>query len=575
MKSWDSTIPERLWKAKEAPEHLGIIFVDRSGKEEQYSWKTITERAQRMAQWLIDQGVQFQDRVCIVLPTSIEFFDVFFGAQIIGAVPVPLYPPLRLGKMDSYVARTVTMLTAVNASILLTNKRVSRVLGRVLVEYTPPLGLHNLNSVNLDTLEPVSEYSSELTSDHLAMAQFSSGTTVAPKPVGLTYRQVLSNTDLISETLEGEVGCSWLPLYHDMGLIGCVFPAFSIPGTMVLIPPEVFLQRPILWLQCISKHRAFISPAPNFAYAYCVQRIKDEQLEGLDLSCWKMALNGAEAVAPKHLRAFQEKFKSVGFHANALCPVYGLAEASLGVSFSSPDTPFTAKKFDREILQEGRVVERNDGIELASVGQPLPFCNVEIRDNNGSKLPTNQIGNIWISSPSLMQGYLNDAPSAIENGWHNSGDLGFFHEGELYIYGRSKDVIVLGGQNHAPQDLEMAVDGLSGVRTGCAVAVGHQDDEGERIFLFVETLKGESIPEDLAEQCKSSVSRETGVNCDLIILVSAGTLPRTSSGKLRRRETLNLFLSGNLLPPKEMNAFNLAGIMAQSMIGHWKSRWRS
>ena len=192
-----------------------------------------------------------------------------------------------------------------------------------------------------------------------------------------------------------------------------------------------------------------------------------------------------------------------------------------------------------------------DGVELASVGKALPCCDIEIRDEDGQDYQNNQIGEIWVQSPSVMNGYLNDAPSSIHDGWLATGDLGFYFEEELYIYGRKKDVIVLGGQNHAPQDLEMAVDGLDGVRTGCTVAVSNVDSDGEQVFLFVETTTDTPINPELAELCKQAVLRETGVSCDLVVLLKPGTIPRTSSGKLRRRETLHLFETGNLLPPKD------------------------
>lgn len=574
---WDSTLPERLWEAAQSQSNHGLVFVSRTGTDTQYTWATILDRARKMATHLQSIGVTTGDRVAIVLPTCIQFFDVFFGIQILGAVPVPLYPPLRLGKMDIYVERTVAMLGAVDATLLVSDQRISKVLGRVLDGYTPHLGLLNVDKSNWAGCMPIDTWEPSLTADHLAMAQFSSGTTVAPKPVGLTHRQVLSNTDIICSVVEGNVGCSWLPLYHDMGLIGCIFPALSKVGTMVLISPEDFLRRPALWLKSISKYSAYISPAPNFAYAYCTNRIKERELDGVDLSSWKMALNGAEAVAPKHLRAFIERFSSVGFDSHALCPVYGLAEASLGVSFSTPDTLFTSRYFDRSTLQQGVAslsTVDNEGVELASVGKALPKCHVEIRDDNGITLADNNIGEIWVQSPSVMRGYLNDAPSPIQSGWLATGDLGFVFEDELYIYGRKKDVIVLAGQNHAPQDLEMAVDDIEGVRTGCAVAVGKVDDNGEQIFLFVETQTKGASSSHLAEQCKQAVLRETGISCDLVVLLDPGTIPRTSSGKLRRRNTLHLFESGNLLPPKEMTALNMAGILASSMVGHWKARWR-
>ena len=574
--SWDSTLPERLWNAGQQQTNEGLILVSRTGQETKHTWTEILDRSRRTATILQQKGVQFGDRIAIVLPTCIEFFDVFFGLQILGAIPVPLYPPLRLGKLDIYIGRTIAMLNAVDGAMLISNRRVSKVLGRVLEGYQPRLGSLNVESIDLNTTIPIDTWNDALTSHSLAMAQFSSGTTVAPKPVGLTHRQVLSNTDIICSVVEGNIGCSWLPLYHDMGLIGCIFPALSKVGTMVLIAPEDFLRRPSLWLKSISKHKAYISPAPNFAYAYCTQRIKDSELEGLDLSCWKMALNGAEAVAPKHLRAFIERFETIGFDAKALCPVYGLAEASLGVSFSSPGSVFTSHHFTREDMQRGQITlsTDDDGVELASVGKALPCSDIEIRDDDGVVLPENRIGEIWVQSPSIMKGYLNDAPSSIEDGWLATGDLGFYFEDELYIYGRKKDVIILGGQNHAPQDLEMAVDGLDGVRTGCTVAVSNVGSDGEQVFLFVETTTDTPTNPELAELCKQSVLRETGVSCDLIVLLKPGTIPRTSSGKLRRRETLHLFETGNLIPPKETTAIRMAGVLAQSMIGHWKARWR-
>ena len=575
--TWNTTLPERLWNAGSNPTDHGLVFVSRTGSEVRYTWPEILERARVMASVLEKQGVQFGDRVSIVLPTCIDFFDVFFGLQILGAIPVPLYPPLRLGKIDTYIDRTVAMLDAVSAVLLVSNKRVSKVLGRVLEGYQPKLGLLNVDTVDKQSTAPIDTWNPNLTSSHLAMAQFSSGTTVAPKPVGLTHRNVISNTDIICSVVEGNIGCSWLPLYHDMGLIGCIFPALSKVGSMVLIAPEDFLRRPSLWLKSISKHKAYISPAPNFAYAYCTQRVKESELEGLDLSSWKMALNGAEAVAPKHLRAFIERFSSVGFNGLALCPVYGLAEASLGVSFSSPERMFTAHHFNREHMQRGIIVladTPNEGVELASVGQALPCCSIEIRGEDHHPVPDNHIGEIWVDSPSVMQGYLNDAPSSVKDGWLATGDLGFYFEGELYIYGRKKDVIVLGGQNHAPQDLEMAVDGIEGIRTGCAVAVSKLSSDGEQVFLFVETTSTDHDDVDLAEKCKQSVLRETGVTCDLVVLLKPGTIPRTSSGKLRRRHTLHLFDTGNLLPPKEITAFRMAGVLAQSMLGHWKARLR-
>ena len=567
------TLTERLQQAAEtAPAKYGITFVDRRGAETHYTWKQIYQSALKMAYFLHQLGYRPEDRVLIILPTCPAFFDVFFGAQLLGITPVPIYPPLRLGKMNEYVDKTVAMLKASSAKGIISNKQISRVLGEIVSRYPLENGIALVEQVkNPDPCELP-----DISADELAMAQFSSGTTSNPKPVGLTHRQVLANTDAILSYIDGDCGCSWLPLYHDMGLIGCVFPAVSKPGKLVLIPPEVFLAKPALWLQSISKHKACISPAPNFAYSYCVDRIKDKDLEGLDISCWKMALNGAEAVAPEALNKFHKRFAKIGLLKTALTPVYGLAEASLAVTFSDPDLEYTTQKFDREKLQMG-TAEKADNpdsvVELATVGTPLPGFFVEIRDSEqGFALPDNQIGTIFVKGPSVMKGYLNDAPSPIKNGWLNTGDMGFIHQGELYIHGRSKDVIIVNGQNHAPQDIEQAIDNHPAIRTGCSAAVGTNSAEGEEIYLFVECIRHQpNLEIDLQNQIRS----QTGITVDLIILLEPGTLPRTSSGKIRRQEALKRFLNGELKPPKKLNAWLITKIMTKSTLGYLQSKWKN
>ena len=300
----------------------GFIFVDGREAETSVSFHTLEERAARAASALRDRGVEPGDCVAIILPTGPSFFDALLGCQRLGAVPVPLYPPVRLGRMDEYVDKTVAMLNAVRATALISDKRVRRILGRVVEQRPTP-------SIRAEELLSAELYDGPLPSaDDLAMVQFSSGTTVAPKPVALTHRQVIANVDAILSfvpTNDGvrRVGACWLPLYHDMGLIGCVFSAIVSAGTLVLIPPEQFLAKPHLWLRAISRHRVTTSPAPNFAYALCTERIKDEQMDGVDLSMWALALNGAEPVAPASLRAFTQRFAQWGLSPNALTPVYG------------------------------------------------------------------------------------------------------------------------------------------------------------------------------------------------------------------------------------------------------------
>ena len=550
----------------------GFVFVDRRENETYFSFTEIHKRTQRAGTHLHNMGIQKGDRIAIMLPTSIDFIDTFLGAQYIGAIPVPLYPPVRLGKLDEFFERTATMLNAVEAKVIVTNPQIRRILGQLLVQYNPPKGIILTSALTKECRSVVEQ---KTHCDDVCLIQFSSGTTQNPKPVMLTHRQTLANVYAFVESfpsdIDNPIGCSWLPLYHDMGLIGCIFPAIVLSGKMVLIPPEVFLTRPKLWLRAIARHRAFISTAPNFAYSLCTERIKDSDLEGMDLSCWTMALNGAEPVAPAHLRAFSKRFSKFGLPPQALTPVYGLAEASLAVTFSKPTSIFTTHQFNRDKLAQGYAErsEEKHSIELASVGFPLNGFDIEIRDAEDNLLEEGSIGNIWVQGPSLTSGYMGNLSSPVIDGWLNTGDVGFLFKGELYISGRTKDVLVIRGQNHSPYDLEHALDSVEGIRTGCAVAVSNISEEGEQLLVFVEYRK---LDPTLAERCQQSIVEKTGIRPDAIIVLEGGTIPRTSSGKLRRQETLKRFLQKKLIPPKKVNTFLIAGALTKSVLGYLKNR---
>ncbi len=568
----------------------GLRFLDRKERPTWLSWPDLYERGLRAGASLRAQGVRPGDRVALVLPTDPLFIDAFLGVLAAGGVPTPLYPPFRLGRLDEYHARTAAMLAACNAAAVIADSRVRRILGETVSRWRPRLGVIAAEGLTRGELAPPVPRGI----DDLALVQFSSGTTVRPKPVALSNRQVLANTDAILDFLppnprdpDGtpyrQAGVSWLPLYHDMGLIGCIFVALRRPGPLTLLPPELFLSKPAAWLRAISRHRATISPAPNFAYALCVERITDDELEDVDLSSWRLALNGAEPVSPGVLRRFEERFKPYGLRSTALNPVYGLSEAALAVTFSDPGRAFQARRFRRDALAIGTVVEArrelgvgapDEGpdpltIELASVGRPLRGFGVEIRGDRGELLPSAKVGRIWVSGPSLMSGYLDRADDPIVDGWLDTGDLGFLYKGDLYVHGRAKDVIILRGANHAPQDIESAVDGVEGVRAGCAAAVGDQADDGERLVLFVEYREER---EELAEECRRAVLAATGLDPSLVVLLPAGSLPRTSSGKIRRAEALRRWHSGELTPPDAVTPLYMAGAMARSALGYFRAR---
>ncbi len=547
----------------------GLRFVDRREQAVFVPWHEVAERALAAAAELAARGVAAGDRLAIILRTSPRFFDAFFGALFAGAVPVPLYPPVRLGKLAEYHRRTAAMLHAVGARHLVSEPGLSGLLGESTGSTVAILELGNPPTAGVAT-PPIT------TPTELALVQFSSGTTVDPKPVALGHRAVLAQTRLLNDHwrhLEEASGVSWLPLYHDMGLIGCVFPALELAAELTLLPPELFVHRPALWLRTLSRYRGTVSPAPNFAYGLCVDRITDDELEGVDLSPWRVALNGAETVSPEVLRRFVERFAPFGFRREALSPVYGLSEASLAVTFPDLGAPFETLVVDRRRLaEEGVAVDAAEGRELVSVGRPLPEFEIEIRGDDGSKLGDDRVGRLWVRGPSLMDGYL-DRPEAtagaLVDGWLDTGDRGFRRDGQLYLVGRDKDLLIVRGRNHAPEEVERAVDRVAGVRTGCCAAVGApQEDSGEEaVRLFVELRRGIAPSPDLERRCRDAVREETGIEIDELHLLSPGTLPRTSSGKIRRGETLHRHLTGHLTPPKRFHLGRLA-------VAWWRS-WRA
>ncbi len=570
------TLVDALHRAAELERPgAGVRYLDRRERETFLTWREVRQRALCVAGGLQAHGVQPGDRVCMVLPTEPIFTDLFFGCLLAGAVPVPLYPPVRLGRLDEYYARTAAMLQASGAVALVANARVMRVLGSVLDIERPRLGL--LDAELLTQGHPIEAM--PCAPDDLAMVQFSSGTTVAPKPVGLTHRQVLANARAVLDTLMdrfpeadgwAHCGVSWLPLYHDMGLIGCIFPALDHPSSITLIPPEAFLARPAIWLRALSRYGGTISPAPDFAYALCVERIQDDDLNGVDLSRWVAALDGAEPISPANLRAFTKRFAAWGLRETALNPVYGLSEAALAVTFSELSAPWKAVRVDPRSLSEGTVqAVDGGGVELARLGPPLPGFGVDIRDGTGAIVGEGQVGRVHVSGPSLMKGYLNRDEQPIVDGWLDTGDLGFLWEGELVITGRAKDIIVHRGQNHAPQDLERAVDPVEGVRTGCAIAVGEVSESGEQLLIFVEVR---TAREGMAEDVAQAVRKASGLSPDLVLLLEPGTLPRTSSGKLRRAEALRRWQAKTLTPPDKVTALRMAGVLARSALARWRHR---
>jgi len=554
-----ATLPRALAAAAGHPS--GATFVDLHERETRLSWAEVRARAARVAGGLAALGVRPGDRVAIVLRTEPAFLDAFFGAWLAGAVPVPLYPPVRLGRMDEYVAGTARMLAVSGARALVSAGALRRLLGGAVERSAPALGCHDVEA--LRSAEPLAL---DPAPSDLGLVQFSSGSTVDPKAVALTHAALVAQTTALETAVSPDgrdVLVSWLPLYHDMGLIGGLLGAMAYPGPLVLLAPEHFLARPSLWLRAIARHRGTLSVAPSFAYAYCADRVRDAELEGLSLASWRLALDGAEPVSGEAMRRFAARFARHGLDPGALVPVYGLSEAALAVTFGRPGQPLEGRRVDPLRLgRDGAVVPGPR--EIVSVGSPVHGAAIEVRRPDGSLAGEGRLGRIFVRSSSLMVGYLGDVEAtarALRGGWLDTGDLGFVLDGALHVHGRAKDVVIVRGANHAPEEFEAALEGVRGLRPGCAVAVGLPGDDGaERLAILAERGHGAPARDAgaIADAIGRAVRERSGIAPDEIRVLAPGTLPRTSSGKLRRGEAQRRLLAGRLAPPRRAGALRLA-----------------
>ncbi len=550
----DSTLGAKLFRAAEL-DAGGVDFWRSRGQVERWNYDRLVSDALLVSGALQGRGLRKGDRVAIVLPTHPDFYRAFFGVILAGAIPSALYPPVRLGKIEAWKERTKTMLQSLSCRAVLTDPRLFRLLGDPLVQESSHLGCLKVEDL-IDEAKTGTYV--EGRSDDLAIVQFSSGATGSPKPIALTHSNVLSNAEAILRSFPGDLsnhrGLSWLPLYHDMGLIGCLVSAMLAPGPITLIPPERFVARPRIWLEALTETEATISAAPNFAFGLCVDRISAEDLGDLDLSNWRIAFCGAETVHPQTLSAFADHFAPVGFRQDALTPVYGLAEATLAVTMSEIGQPPRATDFSRQELESrGLAVETSSGARLVSLGKPVADVEIEIRDTQGRRLPSARVGRVCVRSPGVMKGYL-DRPAETEEtmpgGWLDTGDRGFLYHDDLYLCGRDKDIIIIRGRNYDPAQIEQSITDIKGLRPGRVVALGCPDSETgtENLVVLAECSLRLSPTErsNIAAQVLTIVQQNHNLNVADLMLLPPNTLPLTSSGKIRRSEARNLWQRGEL-----------------------------
>ncbi|MGK4005993.1 fatty acyl-AMP ligase [Sorangium sp. So ce1036] len=536
-----------------------VRFVRSTGEERSVTYAELWQEARRRAHALRKLGLGKGDRVALILAEADEFVLTFVGALTAGIVAVPMYPPQSLAKLEAYSETVQHILTASGARVLVTNEPLKAMIDAHLAagaEGGPP-GLRVV--LERDLREPegfdasAAEDAPGVSLDDLAFLQFTSGSTSRPKGVMVTHRNLTVNSHAIMfdglRSTPEDRGVSWLPLYHDMGLIGFVIaPLYALVPVMFL-PTTAFIRRPSLWLDAIHRFRGTITFAPNFAFALATRAVTDAQAASWDLSCLRALGCGAEPIQADVLRAFTDRFRKHGLRPESLLPSYGMAEATLAISFSDLDAPITTDRVDVKAMQAGQARPANGGasLELVSCGRPLPCHELIIAGPGGAPLGERQVGEIWVRGPSVAAGYFN-APEETEatfgGGWLRTGDLGYLAGGEVYICGRSKDLIILGGKNYYPQDIERVASSVEGVRHGHCAAFSCLTASGAERAVVVAEVK-RSAP-GVAQAVIQAVRAEIGVQIAEVVPIKRGTLAKTSSGKVRRREMKRRYEAGEL-----------------------------
>ena len=553
--SGQSTIVEALLGSAERYPERGFTFV--AEKEETFvSFAELAQRAAQTGAALRRHGLRRGDRVALALPDTIEFVSTFLGCMHAALVPVPMYPPLRIGQLGHYLDHARHILRRAGASMLITAPAIKSVLGS-LVDPT----LRSITTVPALGIDESTMAPERMTGGDVAFLQFTSGSTARPKGVTLTYGNLSANAKCIREGLglaDGDVGCTWLPLYHDMGLIGFVLTPLYTGTPVVFLTPLLFLRQPVEWLRRITRHRATTSFAPNFGYGLCTSRVRERDLAGLDLSSWRVAGCGAEPIQRKTLDAFAARFAPAGFRRRAFLLAYGLAENTLAVSFSPPEDEPAYEEIDfRSLSADGVAADPLDGaatVTLANCGRAFEGHELAILDAEGEPLPERRVGEIGLRGPSVMKGYWQDraeTDAALRAGWMLTGDQGFLANGELFVCGRNKELIIVAGRNYHPADIEWVAAEVAGIRRGRVVAFGVTSVEAEgsmteRVVLCAESKARGHARAAAVDAVKARVLDALGLKVSEVLLLDRASLPRTSSGKLQRTRAREWYLAGRL-----------------------------
>lgn len=543
-----STLLEVLQRARHRRPG-GSIRVFRAGRDaEQLLYEELYEDAGRIAARLMDRCGELRgERIALVFPTSGDYLRAFFGVLAAGGVPVPLPPPLRLSSPRRFGERIRGAVRQSRIRLLLGSEKMAPILEATVAALgvtARVLSLSDLRMGRPEWREPAP--------NDPALVQYTSGSTAAPKGVVLTHGQIVANLHAVNRALamqEDDITCSWLPLFHDMGLIGCVLGSMYGATDQLLMPAEDFVREPLGWLRLISRFQATLTAAPNWAYGECLHRIGSDEAKTLDLASCRAAINGAEMVEGAIARDFAKRFQPAGFRPSAMLPAYGLAEAGLAVAFSRLGCGVRSVWVRRSALSEGFVqlatAGATDAREVVSVGKPLPGVKIGVIDGGdidgeGYGLSEGVAREIVIRGPSIMWGYERHAHAtnaAFHQSWLRTGDLGFLFEGELYVTGRIKDLIIVRGQNIYAHDIEALAAQVEGVWARHTMAIGVPTDGTEGVVLLAETrVSNADRRQAIAGAIRGTISEMLGLALLDVVLLRPGELSRTSSGKLERHK---------------------------------------
>src|SRR5450830_515789 len=551
------------WHAAQHPDRLHLtVLQDEATVLGTLTYGELATRARNVGRGLIAHDVAPGDRIALMLPTSIDFFTAFFGILYAGAIPVPIYPPMRLSQLEDHLRRQTGILRNAGACMLITMPEGRRLAGLLRAQ------VENLNAVesvaSVAASAPPVDLPQSNDSDSVALIQYTSGSTGDPKGVVLSHANLLANIRAMGGVMEAssaDVFVSWLPLYHDMGLIGAWLGCLHFAAPLYAMLPLSFLVRPESWLWAMHRFRATFSASPNFGFELCLNKIADAYLKGLDLSSLRMVANGAEPVSVQTLRRFIDRFGRYGFPAQAMAPVYGLAESSVGLAFPPLGRLPVIDRVNRDRLSAHGVAEpakRGDSrpLEIVACGQPLPGHEIRIVDEAGYELGERREGRLEFRGPSTTRGYFRNETKTHElfrDGWLDSRDRAYMAGGDVCITGRVKDIIIRAGRHIYPQEIEEAVAEIPGIRKGGVAVFGATDQQTgtERVVVLAETRETDATARAALEVRAQEIANDVaGTPPDEIVLAPPGTVPKTSSGKIRRSAAKELYSSGRVGAPQ-------------------------